>query len=94
MLDIARGSHWPREYTARTLRHPFHDAWRNREDELAASAEAKAEYRRGVASGELPRQPVWASQAVDLITGLRPAADLVTDIAAQAQDALTRALGH
>ena len=36
VLDIARGSRWPREYTARTLRHPFHDAWRDREDELAA----------------------------------------------------------
>ena len=94
VLDIASGSRWPREYTARTLHHPFHDTWRDREDELAASAAAKADYRRGVASGELPRQPVWASQAVDLVTGLRPAADLVADIAAQAQDALTRALGR
>src|SRR5579863_1883368 len=73
VLDIARGSRWPREYTARTLHHPLHDTWRDREEELDASAEAKAGYRRGVASGELP-PPVWASQAVDLITGLRPAA--------------------
>jgi nitronate monooxygenase len=75
------------------LRHPYHDEWRDREDELDASTAAKAEYRHGVASGELPR-PNWASQAVDLITELRPAADLVADIAAQAQDALTRALGR
>jgi len=94
VLDIARGSRWPREYTARTLRHPFHDAWRDREDALAASTEAKADYRRGVASGELPRQPVWASQAIGLITGPRPAAGLVADIAAQAEDALARALGR
>jgi nitronate monooxygenase len=93
VLDIARGSRWPRQYTARTLHHPFHDAWRDREDELDASAEAKAGYRRGVASGELPR-PVWASQAIDLITGLRPAADVVDAIASQAQDALARALGR
>jgi nitronate monooxygenase len=94
VLDIAIGSRWPREYTARTLHHPFHNVWRGREDELAASAEARAGYRRGVASGELPPQPVWASQAIDLITGLRPAADLVADIAEQAQDALARALGR
>ena len=25
VLDIARGSHWPREYTGRTLAHPFLD---------------------------------------------------------------------
>lgn len=94
VLDIARGSRWPREYTARTLHHPLHDTWRDREDELdATSAEAKAAYRRGMASGELPR-PVWASQAIDLVTGVRPAADVVDGIAAQAQDALARALGR
>ena len=93
VLDIARGSRWPREYTARTLHHPLHDTWRDREGELDASAEAKAGYRRAMASGELPR-PVWASQAIDLITGLQPAAGVVDDIAAQAQDALARALGR
>ena len=93
VLDIARGSRWPREYTARTLHHPFHDTWRDREDELDANAEAKAAYRRGVTSGELP-PVVWASQAIDLITSLRPAADVVDGIAAQAQDALARALGR
>jgi nitronate monooxygenase len=94
VLDIARGSRWPRQYTERTLPHPFLDQWRGREDELAASAQAKAAYQRGVTSGELPPLPVWASQAIDLITGLEPAAELVAVLAAQAQDALTRALGH
>jgi nitronate monooxygenase len=94
VLDLASGSGWPREYTGRTLHHPFHDEWRGREDELAASTTAKADYRHGVASGELPPGPVWASQAIDLITSLRPAADLVADIAAQAESALARALGR
>jgi nitronate monooxygenase len=91
VLDIARGSRWPRQYTARTLGHPFLDAWRGRDDELAASAEAKQAYRDGVARGDLPQQPVWASQAIDLITDLPPAADLVETLAAQAEDALARA---
>jgi nitronate monooxygenase len=91
VLDIARGSRWPRQYTARTLGHPFLDAWRGREDELDASTEAKQAYRDGVARGELPPQPVWASQAIDLITDLPPAADLVDTLAAQAEDALARA---
>jgi nitronate monooxygenase len=47
-----------------------------------------------VASGELPPLPVWASQAIDLITDLPPAADVVADLAVQAEDALTRALGR
>jgi nitronate monooxygenase len=91
VLDIARGSRWPRQYTARTLGHPFLEAWRDREDELAASADARRAYQDGVARGELPGEPVWASQAIGLITDLPPAASLVEALAAQAADALGRA---
>jgi nitronate monooxygenase len=94
VLDIARGSRWPRQYTARTLAHPFLDAWRDREGELAASAEGRRAYQDGVARGELPGEPVWASQAIGLITDLPPAADLVAALAAQAADALDRARGR
>jgi nitronate monooxygenase len=94
VLDIARGSRWPREYTARTVAHPVLDEWRDREDELAASPQAKSDYQRGVDSGELPPQPVWASQAIDLITDLPPAAEVVAGLAAQAEDALARALSR
>jgi nitronate monooxygenase len=90
VLDIARGSHWPREYTGRTMAHPVLDEWRDREDELAASTQAKMDYQRGVASGEFPPQPVWASQAIDLITDLPPAAEVIAGLAAQAEDALAR----
>jgi nitronate monooxygenase len=94
VLDIARGSRWPREYTGRTMAHPFLDEWRDREDELAASPEARSDYQRGAASGELPPEPVWASQAIDLITDLPPAAEVVASLAAQAEDALARVLSR
>lgn len=91
VLDIARGSAWPRKYPARTLGHPFLDRWRGREDELAADPGARQAYRDGVARGDLPPQPVWAGEAIDLINDLPPAADLVGALAAQAEDALARA---
>jgi nitronate monooxygenase len=91
VLDIARGSRWPPEYTARTLGHPFLDQWRGREDELAADPDARRAYQEGRARGELPPLPVWASEAIDLINDLPSAADLVGTLAAQAQDALARA---
>ena len=92
VLDIARGSRWPAEYPARTLGHPFLDQWRGREDELAADPEAaRLAYQDGVARGDLPPQPVWAGEAVDLIGDLPPAADLVGALATQAEDALARA---
>ncbi|WP_329240756.1 nitronate monooxygenase [Actinoallomurus sp. NBC_01490] len=91
VLDIVRGSRWPSKYTARTLGHPHLDRWRGREDELAADASARQEYDDDVARGAVPPLPVWASEAVDLITDLPSAADLVTTLATQAEHALARA---
>ena len=93
VLDIARGAPWPSKYPARTLGHPFLDHWRGRDEELAADAGALRAYQEGVQRGELPPTPVWASAAVDLITDLVPAADLVGALAAQAEEALARASG-
>ena len=90
VLDIARGSRWPAKYPGRSLGHPYLDEWRGRDDELAADAGARQAYREGVARGDLP-PPVWAGEAVDLITDLLSAADLVAALAVQAQDALARA---
>jgi nitronate monooxygenase len=91
VLDIARGSRWPSKYPGRTLGHPFLDQWRGREDELAADNDAKRAYQDGVARGDLPPVPVWASEAIDLINDLPSAADLVGALAAQAEEALARA---
>ena len=91
VLDIARGSRWPSGYTARTLRGPFLDQWRDREAELAADAAARLEYQADVVRGDEPPLPVWASEAIDLVTDLPPATELVVTLAAQAEHALTRA---
>ncbi|GAA3675643.1 nitronate monooxygenase [Nonomuraea antimicrobica] len=91
VLDIARGSAWPSKYPARTLGHPYLDRWRGREAELAADPQARQDYRDDVARGAIPPLPVWAGEAVDLITDLPSAQDLVTAMATQAEDALTRA---
>jgi nitronate monooxygenase len=91
VLDIIRGSRWPSTYTARTLGHPYLDRWRDREAELAADPQARQDYQDDVARGAIPSLPVWAGEAVDLITDLPAAADLVTDLATQTEEALARA---
>jgi len=83
VLDIARGSRWPSKYPARTLGHPFLDQWRGREAELAADPDARQAYRDGVARGDLPPEPVWAGEAIDLIGDLPSAFDLVGTLAAE-----------
>jgi nitronate monooxygenase len=93
VLDIARGSAWPAAYTARTLAHPYLDEWRDREKQLAADPQAREAYLADVARGVIPPLPVWAGEAVDLVTDRPPAAELVATLAAQAEAALTRAGG-
>lgn len=93
ILDIARGSSWPDRYPARTLRNAFLERWRGRDAELEADEEAKAEYRAVAATGDLSAAPVWAGEAIDLVTGLSTAAELVTRLSADAEVALARAGG-
>ncbi|WP_067498751.1 nitronate monooxygenase family protein [Actinoplanes sp. TFC3] len=88
ILDFARGSAWPGRYSARTLAHPYLDRWRGRETELAADAQAQQDYRNDVARGVIPALPIWAGEGVDLITDVPPAQELVTRLAAQAEEAL------
>jgi len=89
VLDIARDSGWPSRYAARTIRHPFAQQWRGRDEELAGDGAARQAYQQATDRGELP-VPVWASEAIDLITDIRPAADLVGDLVRDAEAALGR----
>jgi nitronate monooxygenase len=93
VLDIVSGSRWPREYTGRTLPHPFLDQWRGREDELAGDAGARQAYRDGVARGDLLPLPAWAGESVDLISDLPPAADLVAALIREAEQAVAAVTG-
>jgi nitronate monooxygenase len=92
--DVARGAPWPSKWAARTLRNRIYDQWRGREEEFAADPAAQQAYQDAVAAGELPPGPVWASEAIDLITELDQPADLVPRLAAEAERALATALSR
>jgi nitronate monooxygenase len=90
VLDIARGAGWPARYPARVIRNGFLDTWRGREDELDRDEAAKDAYRAAVRRGDPEAVSVWASEAIDLITEVGSAADLVGSIAREAEEAITR----
>jgi nitronate monooxygenase len=92
VLDIARGAPWPARYTGRAVRTAFIDRWRGREDDLESDAAARDAYRAAAARGDPEAVTAFASEAIDLITEVAPAADLVAAIAREAEEALTRAL--
>jgi nitronate monooxygenase len=91
VLDIVVDSPWPARFTARTLRNRFTDTWHDDEDRLQTDADARVEFREGVARGDLDYMPIWAGEAVDLITELDTAPALVARIADEAARAITGA---
>ncbi len=92
VLDIGRGAPWPARYPGRSLRNDFLDRWRDRENELGRDYEAQRSFRETAASGDMSVVPVWASEAIDLITETRSATDIVRDMAADAENVLRRIL--
>lgn len=88
VADVAAHAGWPAVYPARTLRNAFTDTWQNREDELGRDDEALSEFRAGVDRADMDYVPVWAGEAVDLITEVPSASALVGRIGAEAVDAL------
>jgi nitronate monooxygenase len=91
VLDIARGSAWPEKWSGRTLRNAFLEQWRGREEELARDDGAIHGYQDATAGGDIGVVPVWAGEAIGLITSVASAAELVTLIASEAEAALGRA---
>lgn len=92
VLDIARGSKWPAQYTGRALRNDFLDQWRNREAELEGNREAILAYRDAERRGEMGAVAVWAGEAIDLITEPQPASAIVRGMATDAEATLRNIL--
>jgi nitronate monooxygenase len=74
VFDLAPRLGWPARYGGRALQNPFFDRWQGREAELAQDDEAYAEYRAGVAAGDLDVAAVYAGQGVGELDAVRPAA--------------------
>jgi nitronate monooxygenase len=90
VFDIAPRFGWPARYGGRALRNPFFDRWFGREAELAVDDDAHAEYRAGVAAGDLDVVAVYAGQGVGSLDAVRPAAAVIADFTA-ARERLTGA---
>jgi nitronate monooxygenase len=82
LFDIARRNVWPAPYTGRVLANRFTERWRGRELELLQrQAEEAARYDAARAAGD----------AVDLISDIPPASEIVERVATEAEALLVRA---
>jgi nitronate monooxygenase len=92
VLDIATHAGWPARYPARTLRNRFTDLWDGREAELESDEGALAEFHAAAERGDRDYLPIWAGEAVDLVTELDSASELVARIAHQAETTIAGVL--
>jgi nitronate monooxygenase len=83
VYDRVQHKGWPHEFGGRALRTPFLERWTGHEDELMADAAAVAQFE--------PGEKIYAGQSVGLLDRVRPAGEIVKEIATQASALLSRA---
>ena len=90
-FDVGEGIAWPERWPGRALVNDFSRAWHGREDELRDDAEARALVVDGRRTGNPRYGPVYAGEAVGVVTAERSATDVVRELDAEAQKALRAA---
>jgi nitronate monooxygenase len=92
LFDDACGLEWPRRVTGRALRNRFSSEWAGRRDELRAAVARQPLF--GFVT-DLARDPTteinWAGESAGLVDRVRPAAEIVRTVAADAEARLRSA---
>ena len=94
-IDIVRDIPWPAEFTVRVLRNEFVDRWHGAEAELKSSqAREMARYQAAVAIGDFATAGVLGGEAVGLFESVLPAGDIIAEMVAAAEQALSAGAGR
>lgn len=94
VYDYVRQLDWPPQYNERALSNPFVDGWHGNEAELIASLpDAIDTFEKAVAAEDFGAAAILIGESIGLIDAVRPAADIVTDMASQAERILSRGKG-
>lgn len=95
LFDIARRNVWPAPYAGRVLKNAFSERWRGREAELLQHQdEEAARYTKAREAGDFETAAVIAGEAVDLISDIPSAAEIVERIVREAALLLAGASNH
>ncbi len=85
VYDVVRRLDWPLEYNERALSNPFVDGWHGNESELLSSLpEAVNTFEAAVAAEDFDAAAILIGEAIGRIDEIRPAADIIADMAAEA----------
>lgn len=90
-FDVVRGIPWDQAYRARSVANAFTDEWTGRDAELAARRErVEPEWAAAVARDDTTQRAMFAGEVLDLVRDIRPAAEVVRGVVAEAEAALAR----
>jgi nitronate monooxygenase len=90
-FDVAEGIAWPERWPGRALSNDFSRVWHGREDELVGDDAARQLVVEGRRTGDPAHAPLYAGEAVGLVTAERSATDVVRELTADAEKALAAA---
>ena len=91
VYDYVRRLDWPAEYNERALSNPFVDGWHGNEAELHASLpDAISTFEAAVAAEDFGAAAILIGESIGLVDAVRPAADIVANMASQAERILKR----
>ena len=94
-FDVVRGIPWDEVYQARSVSNDFTREWTGRDAELAARrSEIEPAWTAAVARDDTGQRALFAGEVLDLVTDVRPAASVVHDTVAEAEDILRRLAGR
>jgi nitronate monooxygenase len=94
VIDLVRNYHWPDDFSGRALNNGFVAKWHGNENALADSSINPSEAERywtAVRSGDADNAGVFMGEAVGLIHDVRPAAQIIGAMVAQAHELLRHA---
>lgn len=91
VLDLVRGKDWPAGFDGRVMRNRFVDRWQGDEAALADALEQQtAAYADAVGREDFDTAGLFVGQAVGLMPTVRPAAEIVESMVADAERILGR----
>ena len=91
VYDVVRRLDWPPEYNERALSNPFVDGWHANEAALLSSLpDAVSTFEAAVAAEDFEAAAILVGESIGRIDSVRPASDIVADMAAEADRILNR----
>lgn len=86
VFDIIRELDWPQEYSGRAIANDFSRQWHGRDDALeSALPEQRERFWSAMKTGDTSIAVVFAGEGLDLIGVVKPAGEIVREIAEEAE---------